>query len=713
LWYCQALAEIGWQAETFWAFVSKNFHAKSAGLELQSSQKAEFFWMVDISFSLFENAFWVLKAGYESSHAEIVDLAEDAEFEEAYALGLIQRSQQALVSPVARIDQELGWLPGLSERQIGEIRTLLAADHTDELLVAINFLPDLPKANVLAHVSGLPQVDASMLLSLLRCWDDVELGELLESINSDRNISGFPSVDATQISTSVDVLESAHARSAARAIWQLEEPGEVMEQLIEAELATGKANRILGRFVREYDNLSEPKLSQIRSEIDHQIELARQPSPNLNNVTNEIAALLRKWDNVNQPVQLYEQHQGHEEGRSKKIYEAVRSLCLELANDRGEFQYAKRLSEALLHTFPELESAAEVLKGDVATLEDLDEQQRQFSIVEPLVVACEAAKAQLPALKSALQKSRFASARRGILKEIYEAFNAAAKAPGTDDAAFLILRDLALFAHNDRNDPETAFRLMDGLIEFKHANPSKDVLAKLSEERAIFHRNWKIPEFEKQAGDLGAMSKTVDEMLQYAKGNDRAELLQIKATIDRKKAGQKAKWLIYGSIAAAIGFFVISEEMNSSPPRSAPKAALSPAPAQKAEVLPAPVFQLPGMIWNRTGLSGSAPFQIKTSPGADYFIKLVNYQTGADAVGIFVKGGQTIEVQIPPGTYRMRYASGLTWRGEASLFGPGQLTSYSQSASNFEFTRYGGYTVELISQTGGNMSTRSILPSQF
>lgn len=233
-----------------------------------------------------------------------------------------------------------------------------------------------------------------------------------------------------------------------------------------------------------------------------------------------------------------------------------------MANDRGEFQYARRLSEALLHTFPELESVAEVLKGDVAALQNLDEQQKQFAIVEPLVAACEAAKTQLPAVKSALQKSGFANVRKGVLKEIYDAFDAAAKAPETDDAAFLVVRDLALFVNNDRSDPETAFRLIDGLIQYGGRQPSDKIADQLDDERETLHRNWKMGEFEKQAGDLGAMSKTVDEMLKYAKGNNRTELLQVKSNIDRKQAGKKVKWLIYGGIAAVIGFFVLSEEMN-------------------------------------------------------------------------------------------------------------------------------------------------------
>jgi hypothetical protein len=514
------------------------------------------------NFNIFLNAFSVLKASFTSNHAEISDLVEDAEFDEHHSQEIIQRSQQALLSPIARLDQELSWLPELSNTQIDEIGSFLEASRITDLREAIAFLPDLPKANVLAHLCGTDFADETLLQDLLRAWDDVDQLSLLQFLNTQRQAAGFPQVERSQLAASINVLESTHARSAALSVWRLGEPGKVMESLVEAELKKGRASRILAEFVREYDILSEPHLARISEAIDQQIELARQPSCQLEAVTSEIAELLRQWDDVNQPVQVFEQFQGHEEGRSKQIYEKLRLICLELANERGEFRHAKRLSEALLHTFPELESVAEVLKGDVEALENLDEQQKQFAVLEPLVAACEAAKSQVPKLKSALQKSGFAPARRGAVKDIFAAFDTAAKAPGAGDAAFLVVRDLALFVNNDRNDPETAFRLIDGLIAYHGAKPSQDVRNKLVEERSVLHRNWKMPELDRQSGNLGGMAAVVDEMLKYATGNDRTELMQLKSRIERKQAGKKVKWLIYGGIAAVIGFFVIADELD-------------------------------------------------------------------------------------------------------------------------------------------------------
>lgn len=129
--------------------------------------------------------------------------------------------------------------------------------------------------------------------------------------------------------------------------------------------------------------------------------------------------------------------------------------------------------------------------------------------------------------------------------------------------------------------------------------------------------------------------------------------------------------------------------------------------------LPPVVYQSPGVMWNYTGMMGVATLRIITSPGADYYIKLVDYYSGADRVGIFVNGGQRLDVRVPPGSYKLRYAYGKSWRGQYALFGPGRNTNYQQSPTRFDFSTTNGYTIELIKQAGGNMPTSSIGSNQF
>jgi hypothetical protein len=144
-----------------------------------------------------------------------------------------------------------------------------------------------------------------------------------------------------------------------------------------------------------------------------------------------------------------------------------------------------------------------------------------------------------------------------------------------------------------------------------------------------------------------------------------------------------------------------------------PSPSLEPAPQQP--VLPA-VPVNPGIILKNTEAEFIAPFGIKTSPGANYFVKLVDVITSKAIVGIYVVGGSPIEVDVPLGRYEMRYASGQTWYGLEHLFGEG-TTTYSKAVEIFEFSIQGnqiaGYTVELIQQLNGNLSTKQIDASQF
>lgn len=124
----------------------------------------------------------------------------------------------------------------------------------------------------------------------------------------------------------------------------------------------------------------------------------------------------------------------------------------------------------------------------------------------------------------------------------------------------------------------------------------------------------------------------------------------------------------------------------------------------------------PGVILLNTKEEAIAPFQIKTSPGDNYYVKLVDKVTNKTIVGIFVKGGQTLDVDVPLGTYKMRYASGQVWQGLENLFGE-ETTRYSASNDIFNFNIVGdqvsGYTVELIKQAGGNLETHQIDAQQF
>lgn len=151
----------------------------------------------------------------------------------------------------------------------------------------------------------------------------------------------------------------------------------------------------------------------------------------------------------------------------------------------------------------------------------------------------------------------------------------------------------------------------------------------------------------------------------------------------------------------------------------APTAATAPSPArQVAPDFPPQAFPESGRINTYLpGMAGklNAPFEIKTFAGSNYLLKMEDWGTGEDMFTVFVRGGETIEVKVPVGKYRVKYASGQTWYGHSELFGPG--TSYSKANSPFEFRKtpdgYSGYTITLYKVRHGNLRTSDIRASDF
>lgn len=142
----------------------------------------------------------------------------------------------------------------------------------------------------------------------------------------------------------------------------------------------------------------------------------------------------------------------------------------------------------------------------------------------------------------------------------------------------------------------------------------------------------------------------------------------------------------------------------------------SKAPEQRAGVLLPPELARPnsGATRKNVTVPSVAPFEIKTSAGSDYLVKLENI-SGVRVIDIFVRGGDTIEVSVPLGSYILKYAVGDTWYGYEHYFGPD--TNYNKVNSIFHFREEGnqirGYTVTLYQVPSGNLSTSRIKASQF
>jgi len=143
----------------------------------------------------------------------------------------------------------------------------------------------------------------------------------------------------------------------------------------------------------------------------------------------------------------------------------------------------------------------------------------------------------------------------------------------------------------------------------------------------------------------------------------------------------------------------------------------SPGPTAEAST---PAFDQPEELLPLTGWLSRprrhlfAPLVIHTPLGSNYFFKVVgpNNQT----IGtFFIRGGDTLKIDAPIGSFTFRYAYGAAWYGLAYLFGP--ETRYTELEGSMNFTRHGenveGVELTLVKQEHGNMRDHPLAPVDF
>ena len=109
------------------------------------------------------------------------------------------------------------------------------------------------------------------------------------------------------------------------------------------------------------------------------------------------------------------------------------------------------------------------------------------------------------------------------------------------------------------------------------------------------------------------------------------------------------------------------------------------------------------------------PLKISNSPDANTLMKLIRVGDGVEVMSIFIRAGQTVEVAVPFGSYKVKIASGQTWYGDVIRFGP--TTSYAILDAVLDFTKEGsqllGHQLTLTRVKHGNLKQLPLTATDF
>jgi hypothetical protein len=123
----------------------------------------------------------------------------------------------------------------------------------------------------------------------------------------------------------------------------------------------------------------------------------------------------------------------------------------------------------------------------------------------------------------------------------------------------------------------------------------------------------------------------------------------------------------------------------------------------------------PGLMWNRTGLPAVFPLQVKTSVGRDYVLLLSNAETNADVLAAYVVGGGFFRVLVPPGRFKVRFATGIRWEDENTMFGTEGETQIVEMPEPLTFEVKGlavkqGHLIDLTGYAAGETAQIPVAP---
>lgn len=108
--------------------------------------------------------------------------------------------------------------------------------------------------------------------------------------------------------------------------------------------------------------------------------------------------------------------------------------------------------------------------------------------------------------------------------------------------------------------------------------------------------------------------------------------------------------------------------------------------------------------------------QVKTSGSYNYYVYLKDKtHSGRNDTAVYIKGGNTVKIEVPAGKYELYYCTGETWYGKTHKFGSKTRGTKFDDILDCTETSDGVYYYEvtLYAVSGGNATTESVDMDDF
>jgi hypothetical protein len=340
---------------------------------------------------LFQNPFKILDASTRDDRRRIAELEEER--------GLLVEADDCInarlviTNPRKRIAAEISWLPGLAPQNIDSIFSILESSPSS--IIEQPNLPPVARTNLLvAAITRLPEykkdIVSTWILEITKSFEEIKAEILLKTINEERLVAGFQEVKDLLLIEDEIKERRAYFKGAIKTALDNLYPKELVETVTEVvNLTTNYGHSYCPDIVSDLIDIYEVEAQlffgkeeeNIRTLVD-QIKITADKKNSdtlLSKMIDQLVQIVKNWNFIAQPIQIYTKAKGTRHDKSIKIAELVRGLAISLYNDHNKLEEAQQLSEILQDVFEKVDEVVELVNDDIDFLEDIREEREELT----------------------------------------------------------------------------------------------------------------------------------------------------------------------------------------------------------------------------------------------------------------------------------------------------------------------------------------------
>jgi hypothetical protein len=504
---------------------------------------------------LLSNPFSLLRLEPTATLDRISESYDDALTDRIASAEILLSAREALINPRQRTVIELAYL---IDTPAGEVDVILSALRRNaqqgELLRLANRLAPVSKANLLAHAASASAASADLLFCLVEAHAAIKLEAVDVKLRSVRRAAGLVAPSAESLKEALREILARHAKSAFCGFAGAQDSVDPMAQCVRRVFATAELEKIdsLSGIIGAFGRFASIELSRIEQDVEVKVASLRAEPTGLSLVA-PLAISLRNWSDLASPILNFESRKGRDDERARTLFNVVRGLAIDLANEHESYDVALAISKVALDAFRSLPRGSQQLEQDLGLLEERSSEARVLPLKKRIDSLRESGTSGF--IKD-LDKAGFQDTAIREAHELWNEFVAAVgKTAGTAaaDLPWILLRSLAIDINNEDDAPKAARIILRGMKGA--AVPSASVDSMINTDLDTIERNIKEKQLleELNAGKVSSALETIYGLRQSTTDPEQRETLsKIEKKLKSQRVRRYAKWAVGFAIAGIV-----------------------------------------------------------------------------------------------------------------------------------------------------------------